>query len=254
ETLRQVMAEEPVPPARLNPRVPRDLETICLKCLEKDPKRRYPSAAALADDLRRFGRGETIVAPPAGALERAAQWARRRPTAAALLAAGLLGLVGVTAAAVWYVGDRAQLRADARSRDREANAALDEAEKHLKGLRTRLDDPIKVRELLSDIDEWQRLVDQARLAWLRAQSATPGNEALVAKETRDRMQAVEATVIREEDAYRLAKELDDIAVEAFGLWDFSPQQQRKALAEYERFFSRHGLDIHQPDKARFASA
>jgi serine/threonine-protein kinase len=254
ETLRQVIADDPVPPTRLNPTVPRDLETICLKCLEKDPRRRYVSAAAVAEDLRRFGRGETIVARPAGSLERAAKWARRRPTAAALLAAGLLVLVGVTAATVWYVGDRAQLRADARSRDREANVALDEAESHVQRLRTRLDDPIKVRELLSDIDEWQRLVEQARQDWQRARAATAGNEALVAKETRDRIEAVEAAVAREEDAYRLARELDDIAGDAFALWDFNAQQQRTAVAEFESFFSRHGLDIHQSDTARFASA
>jgi eukaryotic-like serine/threonine-protein kinase len=99
-TLQQVLADEPVPPARLNSQVPRDLQTVCLKCLEKDPARRFASAAALADDLRRFERGEPIVAQPAGRLERAAKWARRRPAAAVLLAAGVLMFAGVTAAAV----------------------------------------------------------------------------------------------------------------------------------------------------------
>jgi hypothetical protein len=90
ETVQMVVSEEPVPPRRLNVSVPRDLETIILKCLEKEPKRRYGSAAALAEDLQRFFDGEPIVARPVSAFERALKWARRRPAIATLLA-----LIGV---------------------------------------------------------------------------------------------------------------------------------------------------------------
>ena len=94
ETIQQVISQEPAPPSRLNDKVPRDLETICLKCLRKEPDRRYASAAALADDLRRFEEGRPILARPVGRAEKAWRWAWRKPTAAALLATALT-LVGL---------------------------------------------------------------------------------------------------------------------------------------------------------------
>jgi WD40 repeat protein len=99
ETLLQVREREPVPPRQLNPGVPRDLETIALKCLQKQPGRRYESAAALAADLERWLQGETILARPVGRPEKVAKWVCRRPVVAALGAAvvaiGLAGLSGI---------------------------------------------------------------------------------------------------------------------------------------------------------------
>src|SRR5262249_15241269 len=99
-TLDLVLEQEPVSPTRLQPRVPRDLGTICLTCLRKEPHRRYASARALAEDLRHYLNHEPIKARPMGPLERAGKWARRRPAVAALLAGivavTLLGFAGVT--------------------------------------------------------------------------------------------------------------------------------------------------------------
>ena len=86
ETWTQLLNEEPLPPARLRPRLPRDLATICLKCLEKSPRQRYASAWDLAEDLRRFQAGEPIHARPVGPIGRAFRWCRRRPLVASLIA------------------------------------------------------------------------------------------------------------------------------------------------------------------------
>jgi WD40 repeat protein/tRNA A-37 threonylcarbamoyl transferase component Bud32 len=90
DTLVLVRTEEPVPPRRLQPRIPRDLETICLKCLEKEPHKRYPSAQELARDLRRALDGEPIRARPTPAWERFGKWVKRRPVVAALIGAVVL--------------------------------------------------------------------------------------------------------------------------------------------------------------------
>lgn len=92
-TLQKVMTEEPARPRKLNASIPRDLETICMKCLEKDPARRYPTAQALADDLLRYGRNEPITARPAGALERGYKWVKRNKVVAGAMAAVFLALL-----------------------------------------------------------------------------------------------------------------------------------------------------------------
>src|SRR5580658_6493083 len=135
ETERQVLNHEPVSPARLNPKVPRDLETICLKCLSKEPRRRYPSAAALADDLRRFGQGRPIQARPVGWGERSWRWGRRNPAAAALLATAL-ALVGLASGGgVWFVQQRARHDAEMRN---DVGTAVTQAERLRKGFHFRV--------------------------------------------------------------------------------------------------------------------
>ena len=108
DTLRRVVSEHPPAPRKLAPQIPHDLEAICLKCLEKSPGRRYASAAALADDLRRFLSGEPTEARPVGRAAAAIRWARRRPVWAALGGVSLAALLTIAGGGWWY---SAQLRA-----------------------------------------------------------------------------------------------------------------------------------------------
>jgi tetratricopeptide (TPR) repeat protein len=110
ETQRQVIEEEPVSPSRLSSKIPRDLETICLKCLNKEPHRRYATAAALAEDLSRFLRGEPIHARPIGWIERVGKWVRRHTAATISAAASAILAATGLAMLVWIFGSRAELR------------------------------------------------------------------------------------------------------------------------------------------------
>jgi hypothetical protein len=112
ETLEQVRSREPATPSCLNQQAPRDLETICLKCLRKPPERRYSSAQELADDLGRFLHGEPVAARPVRRLERVAKWMRRNPTVACLSAVAALALVAGTGVSLLF-GVEARRKADA---------------------------------------------------------------------------------------------------------------------------------------------
>jgi WD40 repeat protein/serine/threonine protein kinase len=101
ETLLLVRSQEPLPPSRLLPRLPRDLETICLKCLQKEPRRRYASAQDLVDDLERFLGGKPVRARPVGMPEKALKWVCRNPLAALLLALLTMSLLGGLAGVSW---------------------------------------------------------------------------------------------------------------------------------------------------------
>jgi serine/threonine-protein kinase len=156
ETLEQVRSAEPVPPSRLVPGVPRDAETIALKCLQKDPARRYATALDLAEDLRRFAAGETIVARPVGPAVRAGRWCRRHPELTALgallalaIAAGVAGVIVEWRRAEHNLAEARRHFAEAQSNFTLARRAVDElltkisenrlvAEPGLQGLRREL--------------------------------------------------------------------------------------------------------------------
>jgi serine/threonine-protein kinase len=156
ETQRQVISEEPVPPSRINRRVPRDLETICLKCLQKSPSARYASADRLSQDLRRYLNGEPISARRTGTFVRGVKWARRHPTTTTMLSFGALVATAAMIVGAWYLATAAASRraiesdlgevehAQRASDWATANSALDRAAVHLGGrgpddLRSRLD-------------------------------------------------------------------------------------------------------------------
>jgi eukaryotic-like serine/threonine-protein kinase len=138
ETVQQVLDRDPEPPHRVDSRIDRDLETICLKCLEKDPQKRYDSAAALADDLERWQNGSPIVARPVTASERVIKWARRRPAAAALIGVSLAALCALLILGLSYearlrsaLGQVDQVRHDADNDRAAARKDRDDARERL---------------------------------------------------------------------------------------------------------------------------
>jgi hypothetical protein len=155
DTLAQVISHEAVSPRRLQPKVPRDLETICLRCLHKDPHKRYEAAQDLADDLARFRRSEPIRARPTGTIERVRKWARRRPALAALCGAGLAALValwGVVFASNRYL--RAQVREAVAREQAESERALRAEEREKRALAAERENYRSVAGLMANLC-WQ---------------------------------------------------------------------------------------------------
>jgi WD40 repeat protein len=160
DTLQQVASDEPVPPRQLQPKLPRDLETICLKCLGKEPARRYESAAVLADDLRRFLDDRPIRARRAGAAERLWRMARRSPVAAALTATAALSLVAGTLVSLYFAvqagrsatrADQDRQRADERTADAETQLYI----AHMNLAQVGYDDN-QVSQVVPLLDRWRQ--------------------------------------------------------------------------------------------------
>ena len=128
DTILQVLSEEPVPPRQLQPRLPRDLETICLKCLRKEPEKRYASAAALADDLRRYQEGRPVTARPVGQLARTWRWCQRNRAVAAMMASVVLLLTVIAVGGIVMSLNLNVALDDARNKKADAEAAGKQAQ------------------------------------------------------------------------------------------------------------------------------
>ncbi len=184
ETVRQVRDEEVVPPRRLRPAVPRDLETICLKCLRKEPGHRYASALALADDLRRFLNGEPVLARPVGVWERGVKWVRRRPLAAMLVLVSLLAAGGLLVGTIQIEKARRQAdreAAQARLQEQNAKANYERAEYSYRLARTSMESVLT--EIRKDprfqegpLEGVRKLLLQAELKFYEQFAAQRGDE------------------------------------------------------------------------------
>jgi serine/threonine-protein kinase len=178
-TLQQVISQDPVSPKRLNASIPRDLETICLKCLEKDAARRYAGAADLRDDVRRFLSNQPIVARPTSLPGRILRWTRRNPAVAALLGTSVLFTTILVAALLWFAVQQARQRSviegdlrgisqfQEQGRWADARVALQRAEARL----SRGDAPDLVQRLSQARDDLNLVNELDRIHLNRATSA-----------------------------------------------------------------------------------
>jgi WD40 repeat protein len=196
ETLAQVLETDPVPPRELNPAVPRDLETVALKCLRKEPQKRYADAQALADDLGRYLDGQPIHARPVGVAERTLKWVRRNSLVAALTAAVAVALLlGAGVATVFAViaNGNATL---ANQKAEEAESEAGRAEREARRASTEAKNALRLAALE------KKALEEAGKQWARAEREAKEAKRLAEKEKEARKSAEENAKAALREAHR----------------------------------------------------
>ena len=247
DTVLQVLHDEPVAPSRLRPKLPRDLETICLKCLTKDPSKRYATAEHLADDLGRFQRHEPIHARPQSSAVRGVKWARRHPAISVFAAMAILAVavvVGVLATAY------AEVREAVKQKEHEADLARQARDKE-KGERIRAD---------TNAAEIGELANALGNALQQSEYAADLLKANVDFNTRSlfALQLSKAAAVCERDPKQALELLDDGELCPVGLRDYAWRYLRRLCQRQEWAYASHSSAIvavaASPDGELVASA
>ncbi|HVK18730.1 MAG TPA: protein kinase [Fimbriiglobus sp.] len=230
-TLLAVVDRPPRSPRLANPRVPHDLETICLKCLEKEPARRYASAAELADDLERWRRGDPISARPEGRVESLVRWCRRKPREAAIAVLVVSVLVLAVGGAWWLDRRQAEHRADLTRRDevRQAEQALNRQQARERVLGALAQMPSLRKQFL-----W----DEAAAVLARSRQEV---DAFGLEEQR-------AVVQQAQRELSLAARLDEILLDRVTMSDEEGAGRAAAARAYREAFRDYGLDLESGDE------
>jgi serine/threonine-protein kinase len=234
--LQQVLHDEPLPPRRLSDRIPRDLETICLKAMAKERLHRYASAAELRDDLHRWLAGEPIQARPVGRVEKAWRWCRRRPREAALSAVVVGLMLLAVAGGVWYQQERAGRDAERALKRAEVEGDVAAAVREAAALRQRLD------TRRDDAGRMQLLLE-ASSALQRAEGALAASKGLAPTELAAQVDAERRRLDQALKGQRFLAELQEIRAwrgdEVTGGNQDFPGADRRYIAA----FKAYGLDV-----------
>jgi eukaryotic-like serine/threonine-protein kinase len=220
DTIYLVVHEEPVKPSAWSPKLPQDLETICLKCLEKVPEKRYSTAKALAEDLEAFLDNRPIKARPVGLVERAVKWAKRRPAQAALAGTVVLAALTLLATGVWFTEQVRRQRDRAIEAEGQALIAKGEAEDNA--------EKFKQQKLIAEAAEQVAKTNETKARNAEAQTRIALDDT---KKAKDAEEAAKITAVGER---KQAQENEKLANKMFGF-------ARDAVNEYFTSVSQETL-------------